>query len=94
MPMMNIRKVRVTMIDRQMYMRMAVGLIPRHLFDMCVLMMFIMMVTVGVLYQPMVMLVRVQLSQMQPHPHRHECSSQPERERHRLTQHQDRERSA
>ena len=62
--MMDIREVRVVVVDHSMLMRVAVGLAGRHILGMCVLVVFIVGMAMGVLQRLMFMLMLMAFGQV------------------------------
>lgn len=89
--MMNIRKMRMVMPNRQMLMCMTVRNAGRLIPDVLMLMMLVMNMTMGVLQRLVLMGVVMRLGQVQPHADYHERRGQPEQPRHRFSQHQNRD---
>lgn len=87
--MVNIRKMRVIMANREMQMRMTVWLVHTPPLGMLMLMMLIVRMAVRVFLGQMLMGMAMLLGEMQPNAEQHKRCRQPEQRRHRLPQHSD-----
>ena len=92
--MMNVRKMRMAMLDRVMGMHMSVRHCRVTLKRVFMLMMFIVDMPMPVFRRLMLMCMGVALGQVQPHPGGHQRGCNPERAVHRLAQYQQGQRGA
>ena len=82
MPMMNVRKMRVVMSNRDVLMCVAMGRTCGYVFVVVMLVMWIVAMTVRVLHRLMLMIMAMLLSQVQPNARDHEQCSYPKGHRH------------
>ena len=82
MPMMNVRKMRVAMSNRDVLMYVAMGRTCGYVFVVIMLVMCIVAMTVRVLHRLMLMIMAMSLSQVQPNARDHEQCSYPKGHRH------------
>lgn len=94
MPMMNIRKMWMAMLDRAMGMHVTVRHRRVPLERVFMLMVFIVDMPMPVFRRLMLMCMGVALGQVQPHPGGHQRGCNPERAVHRLAQYQQGQRGA
>lgn len=92
--MVYIGKMRMTVLDRCVLMRMAVWLGTVPLKAMRMLVVLIVCMAMAVCEGIMLMLVRMMFHQMNPHPDGHQGGSEQEHQRDRLAQDQDRDNRA
>ena len=81
-PVMNIRKMRVTVLNGQMLMHMTVDNARGFIPGMLMLMMHVMGMPVRMLQRLVQVHVCMGLGQVQPHSKKHEGCGQPEQQRH------------
>lgn len=87
--MMNVRKVRMTVAQRRVFMFVAVGFAAVPFKWMLVLMMLVVHMPMAVLEWIVPVLVAVVFPQVNPHAKAHQQGGGPERQRHRFTEQQD-----
>lgn len=89
MPMMNIRLMRMRVLQRLMLMPMAVRFAGRIMGAVSMLMMFVVMVKMFVFQWLMSMPVLMMLREVQPYADGHECTGNQKRRRDGITEKED-----